>query len=178
MMSLRTFRLARCHVELVDGVLVEKAKGLRVIAGNMAGGCIDSFRRSTKFRNRNRRRRDVSLVPGIGADTRCRLHIMGSATRPPNPNGPRAANSARILAVEVVSRSNTEAEMERKLDDYFHSGVRLVWIADPETRTVRVHTSRNQKTVLGENDTLDGGDVLPGLSISVREWFGELDRQG
>ena len=81
------------------------------------------------------------------------------------------------LAVEVLSESNTKAEMERKRHDYFSAGVRLVWLADPKTRTVDVYTSEKKFTRLTEADVLDGGDMLPGFQLSVREWFAELDRQ-
>jgi len=43
---------------------------------------------------------------------------------------------------------------------------------------VKVYTSQSEMTLLSENDTLDGGDVLPGFSILMAELFGELDRQG
>src|SRR5262245_60825987 len=78
------------------------------------------------------------------------------------------------LAVEVLSRKNTRAEMERKLKEYFMSGVPLVWFVDPRARHVRVYTSPDDVTVRGTSDTLDGGDVLPGLRIRVAELFAEL----
>ena len=81
------------------------------------------------------------------------------------------------LAVEVLSAGNTEAEMAKKLLEYFTAGVRLVWLVDPEARTVAVHTSPGQFTVLNENQTLDGGVVLPGFSLALRDLFAELDRQ-
>ena len=69
-------------------------------------------------------------------------------------------------------------EMKLKLADYFTANVRLVWIVDPELRTVEVHTGPTEMILLREGNTLDGGDVLPGFSISLAELFGELDRQG
>lgn len=82
------------------------------------------------------------------------------------------------LAVEVLSKGNTGAEMERKLADYFQAGVRLVWYADPGSRTVRVYKGLAERpTVLTEADTLDGGDVLPGFSLSIREWFSAVPRE-
>jgi Uma2 family endonuclease len=77
------------------------------------------------------------------------------------------------LAVEVLSEGNTEAEMERKLREYFDAGVLLVWYVDPEARTVRVYTSPGEARLLGEEDTLDGGSVLPGFRLSIRGWFEE-----
>jgi Uma2 family endonuclease len=42
------------------------------------------------------------------------------------------------LAVEVLSESDTEGEMKRKLREYFKAGSRLVWLVNPRTRTARV----------------------------------------
>ncbi len=79
------------------------------------------------------------------------------------------------LAVEVLSKSNTKAEMARKLGEYFQAGVRLVWLVDPKTRTVRVHTAVDQSVLLEGNQTLDGGEVLPGFSLSLNEIFARND---
>jgi Uma2 family endonuclease len=75
------------------------------------------------------------------------------------------------LAVEVLSKSNTKAEMARKLRDYFRAGTRLVWIIDPKSKTVHVHTSPEDSFVLQQNQTLDGGAVLPGFRLVLRELF-------
>ena len=82
------------------------------------------------------------------------------------------------LAVEVLSQSNTPGEMARKRRDYFSAGVRLVWLAARGARTVDVYTSENQFTRLTVADVLDGGAVLPGFRLPLRDWFAELDRQG
>jgi hypothetical protein len=78
------------------------------------------------------------------------------------------------LAVEVLSPSNTEAEMARKRQEYFAAGVRLVWMVDPDARTVTVYTAPDQSTVLGEVDTLSGDPVLPGFTLPLRDLFAEL----
>jgi Uma2 family endonuclease len=81
------------------------------------------------------------------------------------------------LAVEVLSRKNTKAEIDRKLHEYFRSGTRLAWVVDPRKRTVRVHTAADQSHLLTEDQSLDGGDVLPGLNLPVREVFAELEEE-
>ncbi|MCZ6875647.1 MAG: Uma2 family endonuclease [bacterium] len=81
------------------------------------------------------------------------------------------------LAIEVMSESNTMGEMARKWCEYFAAGVQLLWFVDPKTRTVAVYTAPEQFTLRHEEDTLDGGAVLPGFSLSLRELFQELDRQ-
>jgi Uma2 family endonuclease len=81
------------------------------------------------------------------------------------------------LAVEILSVSNTRAEMERKLHDYFAHGVRLVWYIDPRARTVRIYTGPDYDrfTELDETGTLDGGAVLPGFTLPLGQLFGQLD---
>lgn len=82
------------------------------------------------------------------------------------------------LAVEVLSKSNRRKEMERKLDEYFEAGVRLVWYVDPKARTVRVYTARHDITTLTIDDELDGGDVLPGFRLSIADWFAKAEQTG
>ena len=80
------------------------------------------------------------------------------------------------LVVEVLSKGNTPREMARKLDEYFRAGVTSVWYVDPKRRKVRIYTARNHSIVLGEDEQLEGGDVLPGFTLSIREWFAEAER--
>ena len=82
------------------------------------------------------------------------------------------------LAVEVLSESNTEGEMARKRHEYFDAGVRLVWVVDPVSRTVAVYHTPDQAAVLQETQTLEGGDVLPGYVLPLKDLFDELDQQG
>ena len=78
------------------------------------------------------------------------------------------------LAVEVLSEGNTKEEMERKLKDYFFAGVRLVWYIDLKKRTAEVYTSPDQGVTLTEGQTLDGGEVLPGFRLPLRQLFALL----
>jgi Uma2 family endonuclease len=88
------------------------------------------------------------------------------------PRDPIAA-LAPDLAVEVLREGNTPGEMTRKLGDHLDNGVPLVWFVDPRQRTVQVFTGLDQSTTLTEKRALDGGDVLPGLSLPVRQIFAE-----
>jgi Uma2 family endonuclease len=78
----------------------------------------------------------------------------------------------------VLSQGNTDEEMKRKRDEYFAAGVRLVWLVDPEARTVTVYIAPDQSKLLMQEQTLDGGDVLPGFALALKDLFAELDRQG
>lgn len=74
-------------------------------------------------------------------------------------------------AVEILSPSNTDAEMLRKRREYFKGGAMLVWQVDPATRTVEVYTAFDISTKHGEEAVLTGAPVLPGFSISIKRWF-------
>ena len=72
------------------------------------------------------------------------------------------------LAVEVLSPSDRPGDVAEKIVFYLTHGVALVWLIDPEERTVRVFAPSGESRLLGEDDTLDGGAVLPGFSPPVR----------
>ena len=75
------------------------------------------------------------------------------------------------LAVEVISPWDRAAEIRTKLSEYFSAGTRLVWLVEPETRTVHVYRSAHDVRVIGTGDDLDGGDVLPGFRCPARRLF-------
>ncbi len=75
------------------------------------------------------------------------------------------------LAVEVLSRSNTAGEMTLKVSEYFEAGTRLVWIIDPATQTADVYTAPGECRRLKASQSLDGGDVLPGFKLPLKELF-------
>jgi len=76
------------------------------------------------------------------------------------------------LAVEVTSPRDTHHEVAEKVEEYLSAGVALVWIVNPNTRTVLVYR-KDQDTVsfLHEQDELLGEDVLPGFRCVVRDVF-------
>ena len=73
------------------------------------------------------------------------------------------------LAVEVVSPDDRPDRVAAKVTFYLLHGVRLVWLIDPETRTVTVLTAAGRSERLSEEATLDGDDVLPGFAVAVRD---------
>jgi Uma2 family endonuclease len=164
--------------ELIDGVLVEKAVGFS--ESLLAGFLFEVLSRLVRAGK-------LGLVTTADGTVRLwagRVRIPDVAffswDRIPGRRVPREPmpTLAPDLAVEVLSVSNSRREMRLKREDYFRAGVRLVWEVDPQTRTVQVYTSPEESTTLAESDTLDGGAVLPGFSLPLRELFAELDRQG
>lgn len=90
--------------------------------------------------------------------------------------GPGLLKLAPDLAVEVLSPSESAAEIEEKLDDYRVSGTPLIWVVDPVRRTIMVVASDAPLHFLREGDSLDGGDVIPGFSCAVAEVFEGIAR--
>jgi Uma2 family endonuclease len=79
------------------------------------------------------------------------------------------------LAVEVLSPSNTAREIDQKLREYFESGTRLAWVIDPRSRTIAIYLSPDKPArTLSESEVIDGGDVLPGFSVAIAEFFKPL----
>ena len=79
------------------------------------------------------------------------------------------------IAVEVLSEDNTIAEMDRKRRELFDAGTSIVWMVDPEARTVAVYRSLTDVTIVDAAGTLDGGDILPDLRVSVGDMFLEVE---
>jgi Uma2 family endonuclease len=160
--------------ELVDGVLVEKPMGFD--ESRMASEIISALVVYLHMHD---------LGVATGADGMLRL-MPGLIRIPdacfvswsvlPRTYG-QIPSIAPDLAVEVLSPSNTPKEMERKLHEYFAAGTRLVWYFDLRNRTVSVYTSPDQATVLDESQTLEGGEVLPGLKLPLHDLFGRATRR-
>ncbi|MBA3314107.1 MAG: Uma2 family endonuclease [Planctomycetota bacterium] len=159
--------------ELVDGVLVEKDLSYKAsrIAIELAARILQFVKLS-----------NLGLVTGEQGFIRLTTgRVRGPDVafvawgRLPGGREPRepVPNLAPTLAVEVISPGNTKREMDDKLDDYFRSGVELVWYVYPDREEVEIFTSPKEKAVLGRADVLDGGTALPGFTLSLAELFAE-----
>ena len=82
------------------------------------------------------------------------------------------AEVAPDLVVEVASPSDSCREVHDKAHMWLNHGVRLVWVVQPETRTVDVYRPTEPIATLGEQDAIDGLDVLPGFTCDVSAVFG------
>ena len=77
------------------------------------------------------------------------------------------------LVVEVMSPNDRWSEVMKKMGEYFAIGVRLVWLADPETDSVYAYRSLTEVRRFTKGDILLGDDLLPGFSIPVAEVFAD-----
>ena len=162
--------------ELVDGTLVEKAMGFH----ESSLTCLLIHYLAAYLLHDNR-----GVISGAGGTVKLTTGLLripditfiawdslpGRKLPPvPVPQVPIA------LAVEVLSKGNTKAEMERKVGEYFDAGTKLVWIIDPRARTARVFTGPEKSRLLKAGDALEGGDVLPGFRLALAELFAQANR--
>lgn len=165
--------------ELVDGVLVEKAMGSReaLLATRISQRILHDL---------NQRATDLGVVLGADGFLRLRPRLVRipevsfiSWDQIPGGELPTKpiASLYPDLAVEVLSDSNTPREIERKLQEYFEAGCRLAWVINPETRTADVYTAPDRCTHLRASQSLDGGDVLPGFKLPLKELFASTRRR-
>lgn len=75
------------------------------------------------------------------------------------------------LVVEVVSPKDRASDLELKLDEYREAGIALIWVIYPTTRRAQVLGANRPRTEIGPDGVLDGEDVLPGFTCSLRELF-------
>jgi Uma2 family endonuclease len=162
--------------ELVDGVLVEKAMGIRESLLALALGSL--LREFVKPRH-------LGIVTGESGT----IKLMTGLVRIPDvafipwrrtPGGrvPDEAmpKIAPELAIEVLSKGNTKGEMTRKRSEYFKAGVDFVWEVDPRKRSVRVYTRGQKRPVVYDDfQTIEPGKTLKGFRLVLADLFGELD---
>ncbi len=157
--------------ELVDGTLVEKPMGMNesVIAGLILT-YLNHFVRPRKLGIVTGADGTLKLFPGM---VRIPDVAFISWDRLPGRKRPTVPIPlvAPDLAVEVLSESNTKPEIDRKLREYFRAGVSLVWVVDPKKRIAQVYTSARRSKRITEKQSLDGGSVLPGFVLPLRELF-------
>jgi Uma2 family endonuclease len=160
-------------VELIDGTLVEKPVGYdeseiasKLIYFLLAWVLPRNLGAVTGEAGTLRMKRGRVRLPDVAFVTSERLAAL------PKPR-PAIPSIGPDLAVEVLSPSNTPAEIRQKLKEYFESGTRLAWVIDPATRRVAVYVAPSDEParVLGSDDIMDGGPVLPGFTLAVANLF-------
>lgn len=117
-----------------------------------------------------RRDPDSVLVPDLAYVTADRL--------PPLDDQVGFLALAPDLAIEIISPSETARRVAAKVAAYLDAGCRLVWVVEPRQRTVTAWTPDRQSRVFRADETLDGGDVLPGFTVPLANVFSPSGSRG
>lgn len=162
--------------EVVGGILVEKAMGLfdDIIGTRLSHllstymdehnlGAVSGPQGGYRFTADIMRMPDVAVILWESVEDTDEIEEPETAYLHTPPD----------LAVEVLSPGNTRREMEIELGEYAKYGVQLVWFIDPARKEVDVFPKARAKakSTLGVGDTLSGGAVLPGFTLSVAKLF-------
>ena len=113
--------------------------------------------------------RQTIRVPDVGFACKDRI--------PPEEEFDRFPRLAPDLSVEVLSPSDRLASALGKVSMYLEAGVEVVWLVDPVKRTIIVFTGDGNPMTLGEGDTIDGGNVLPGFHSRVADLLGRSGKR-
>jgi Uma2 family endonuclease len=99
---------------------------------------------------------------------------VGFISKQKQPEPPRTTWIPALpdLAVEVLSPTDAPEVVRIKIVNYLHAGV-TVWLVNPDKRQVEIYVPGQMAHTVGVDDTLDGGDVLPGFRLAVKDIFPE-----
>lgn len=99
----------------------------------------------------------------VGADAA----FLTTAQLPPRVSSEGYLLTIPALVVEVRSKNDTQPEIDTKVNDYLAAGALLVWVADPDARTVTVYQPGAAPVTLSATDTLTAPAVIPGFAVPV-----------
>ena len=171
--------LLRLHSDGVRGELIRGVLCETMAAGQRHGTIVTSLVIELGMFVKPRR-----LGTLVASDSGVRLENDPDTVREPDvaftsveqlPLGEALDGYAEVvpnLVVEVASPSDSRREVNDKARMWLSHGVRLVWVVHPDTRTVDVHRTDALVSTLGEDEALDGLDVLPGFTCAVSTIFG------
>ncbi|MDE2750574.1 MAG: Uma2 family endonuclease [Chloroflexota bacterium] len=161
-------------IELVEGELIEMSKPSRlhgIVLANLAAEIVTFVKRSGLGEVNAGDTGFILERAEDGRDTVRGLDIaFVSKGRAPEPPDFILYELGPDLAVEVISPNNKAGDIHLKVMQLLNAGTRLVWLVYPENRTVVAQTAESA-TTLHEDDTLTGGDVLPGFELRVGDIF-------
>jgi Uma2 family endonuclease len=164
--------------EVIDEQIVEKPPmgAYEIELASFLQGVLDTFARA------NGRGRAVTemlfrLTIEPRLDRRPDVAFISNERWPMDRRAPRAAAWEVVpdLAIEVISPSNRTADDLRAVEDYFRAGSRQVWLVVPGVNRVYVFTSPTSVTIRSLGEAIDGGDLLPGFSLTLLDLFGDAN---
>jgi Uma2 family endonuclease len=96
---------------------------------------------------------------------------ISAETARANPDSAWLVDGIPVLAVEILSPSDTQENISDKIAMYLKVGVPLVWVADPVFKTVIVYQPGAEPVLFNASQYLDGGPRLPGFRVLVADLF-------
>ncbi len=80
------------------------------------------------------------------------------------------------LIIEILSPTNRDDDLDKKLPKYLSIGIPEVWIIDPESRELIFYEGNKSKTVYSRPDDVIVSKVIPNLHVRLKWlWDDKLD---
>lgn len=159
--------------ELIDGEVVEVSPA-SARHGLIAGAVHDALKHHV-------RQRDLGLVMGDNVGYVLRrdpdqvrapdVSFLAWDSAPEGDDLDRFVQGPPTLAVEVVSPNDRANDIRERVQDYIEAGTQQVWVLWPQRSSASVYSLAADTRELGPDAVLDGGDVLPGLTVRVGDLF-------
>jgi len=112
----------------------------------------------------------------VGVEARARLGDLPNYRLPDvsywRPGIPRGEQAPPTLAVEIRSKDQTRAELQRKCELWRTAGVETCWLIDPVSRTAEIFEGRRKS---GTVTTTLKAECLPGFEFPLADLFAILD---
>ena len=105
----------------------------------------------------------------LGAD----LAFVGRAKLPVKMSREGYLATIPDLVVEIRSKNDTLAELERKAGKYLAAGVGIVLIVDPDAKTIADHRAAAEPRVIREPETLTLDEPIPRFRLNLAECFSD-----
>ena len=102
------------------------------------------------------------FIPDVGYISKTRLPEMPALEAPVPPD----------LAVEVKTQKDWKRTLRYKAERYLEMRTQVVWLVFPDEQVAEVYVLDEDVQTIGIDGVLDGGDLLPGFTLAVREIFG------
>jgi Uma2 family endonuclease len=154
------------HFELIEGTVIEKMASftpsrIAMRIGRFLANFGDDIGYVTGADGSYILSPHDEFMPDVGFILRARLPT------PPE----REVEGPPDLAVEVKSPTDNKRDMRMKAETYIRLGTRMVWLVFPDEQRVEVYLSGRDVIELAIDDVLEGGDVLPGFELPLRDLF-------
>lgn len=99
--------------------------------------------------------------------------FLTAAQLPPKVTSEDYLLTVPALVVEIRGWNDTPLSMDARVRAFLTAGAVLVWVADPESRTVIAHRADQPPLVFTSADTLTAEGVIPGFAVPVAELLPE-----
>lgn len=99
---------------------------------------------------------------------RSHMKHTGPLSITPLTRGMQQASIAPDLGIYIIGVTESFASITARILRDLHNGSQVVWVISPDEEAVIVY-SRKGMRMLGMNDMLEGGDVLPGFMLPVKD---------